>query len=152
MHYNRLKPFLSPVPEASNLEGTWRRRTVPPRAGASGSAGWVSWRAPGSAGRSEERDAHQPANPGPGSVLAPRRVVVVIERWTGELTRTVHQPADPGLGSAERRSETTSRESVLVPSQVTMEGERQTGEQTSQETRQGRQRKTPKWSRDYEMF
>lgn len=86
LHYHKLKPFLSPLPETSNQEGTRRQRAAPPCPGGSGSAGWVRWRASGETGRSGERETHRPAHPGPGSASATSQAVTEGERQTGEPT------------------------------------------------------------------
>lgn len=163
LHYHKLKPFLSPLPETSNQEGTRRQRAAPPCPGGSGSAGWVRWRASGETGRSGERETHRPAHPGPGSASATSQAVTEGERQTGEPPGRIQPSAGPGVQSGETSSQgawegerqspgSTLQENASAPIQGAREGGRRSGRQILQETSQGRQRRPPVWSRDYEMF
>ena len=147
LHFNRLKPCLSPLPERNDQEGAQREQMVPAQPGVSGGAGWTRWQTPNSAARSGGGDVQRPER-----AAAPSRGVVERERQMGEALLGDQPSAEPGavtpgtsshhaLAGERRSMGSTSLENAVTPSPGV--GESSSGRPVLSSSRQGRRRKLP---------
>ena len=137
VHFNRLKPCLSPVPEMARPVGQaaprGKRPTCQPEA--SSHSSWVPWRVPEPmATLGQERD--------PSGRTSPPRMPANDPEEGGQAA------AEEGVSSGHQPPEPASAEGPLPNQEEVQSGSL---EQRSQDPRPQRKRRPPVWARDYEI-
>ena len=169
LHFNRLKPCLSPVPERNHQEAAPGEQTGPTQSGTSGAAGWTHWRIPTSTTTPGGGDVRQPDRPatlsqGAGerdrqTGVTPARTQPSAEPSVMPATATPATPAarTPAAGtprSSSRRAPEGGRRSrgSTIHEDATTPSPDLSGQQVLTSSRQVRKRRLPGWASDYEFW